>query len=172
MFLTIFSLDPITDDENSHVHGVLTADNLFDGTISTNTEHFYVEPSEKYSKELPKSGVHSIIYKLSDVKIDTHNHKDVEHEAHCASAKLHRKIQRQKQNIDDDERTNLFRIIKENNVNEKSDLNLNQLKSNGDVISRKQSDNHDDKFNVINKRSKRWLKRDDEVSFQIFLCLN
>lgn len=140
---------------------MLTADNLFDGTITTNTEHFYVEPSEKYSKELPKAGVHSIIYKLSDVKIDTHNHNDVEHEAHCASAKLHRKIQRQKL---DDERTNLFRIIKDKNVNEKSDLNLNQLISNGDVISRKQSDNHDDKLNVIKKRSKRWLTSDDGVS--------
>lgn len=142
---------------------MLTSDNLFDGTISTNTEHFYVEPSEKYSKELPKSGVHSIIYKLSDVKIDTHNHNDVEHGAHCASAKLHRKMQRQKL---DDDRTNLFRIIKENNVNEKSDLNLNQLNSNGDVIRRKkkQSDNHDDKYDVINKRSKRWLSSSDEVS--------
>ncbi|GAB0087445.1 uncharacterized protein DMENIID0001_017470 [Sergentomyia squamirostris] len=74
------------DDENSHVHGVLTSDNLFDGTISTNVETFYVEPARKYSKALDDAGVHSIVYKLSDVK----SHPSLSPE-HCASERLHRK---------------------------------------------------------------------------------
>uniref|UniRef100_A0A1B0EZ19 Uncharacterized protein n=1 Tax=Phlebotomus papatasi TaxID=29031 RepID=A0A1B0EZ19_PHLPP len=74
------------DDENSHVHGVLTSDNLFDGTISTNVETFYVEPSRKYSKALNDAGIHSIVYKLSDVK--SHPSLDTQH---CASEKFHRK---------------------------------------------------------------------------------
>lgn len=141
---------------------MLTEENLFDGTISTNTEHFYIEPSNKYSKELPKSGIHSIIYKLSDVKIDTHNHNDIDHADHCASEQLHRKIGRQRRTAEN-AKSNLFSRIK--NVNEKSDFNVNHLKSNDDVISRKLSDNHD-RFDVINQRSKRWLSN-EEVSFNL-----
>ena len=74
---------------------MLTADNLFDGTITTGTEQYYIEPSDKYSEELGKNGVHTIIYKLSDVKMDVHKHnKDKsDHETHCASEKLYRKMQ-------------------------------------------------------------------------------
>lgn len=134
---------------------MLTADNLFDGTISTSTEHYYIEPSHKYSKELPKSGVHSIIYRLSDVKVSAnhHNHAD------CASEKLFRKSQRERENNLLNEKSS--RLTNENNVNEKSDPNLNALNLNGDVISSRLSDNHEDKLGVV-KRSKRWLS-DEEV---------
>ncbi|XP_055696634.1 uncharacterized protein LOC129797822 [Lutzomyia longipalpis] len=76
----------LEDDENSHVHGILTSDNLFDGTISTNVETFYVEPALKYSKALDDAGIHSIVYKLSDVK----SHPSLNAQ-HCASEKFHRK---------------------------------------------------------------------------------
>jgi hypothetical protein len=89
----------ILDDENSHVHGVLTKDNLFDGTIITSTEHFYVEPSQRYSEKLSQSGVHTIIYKISDVKLNAHNQNYVnplankhDHDKHCMSEKLHQKL--------------------------------------------------------------------------------
>jgi hypothetical protein len=153
-----FISSPVTDDESSHVHGVLTADNLFDGTISTSHEHFYIEPSHKYSKELPKSGVHSIIYKLSDVKVNA-NHRD-HHAGDCASEKLFRKLQRERENnLLNEEKSS--RLTNENNVNEKSDLNLNALNLNGGVISSRLSDNHEDKLDVV-KRFKRWLS-DEEV---------
>lgn len=153
---------PVTDDESSHVHGVLTADNLFDGTISTSTEHFYIEPSHKYSKDLPKSGVHSIIYKLSDVKLNTHNRDDIDsthsvHEPHCASERLHRKLTKENNLLK--KSNSKSRLTNEkNNVNEKSDIKLNKLKLNDGVIS---SDNHKDKLDVV-KRFKRWLL-DEEV---------
>lgn len=89
------------DDENSHVYGVLTSDNLFDGTITTRTEQFYIEPSHKYSKTLAENGVHSIIYKLSDVRLNAHNHNhadpltnSTDHHLHCSSEKLHRRTKR------------------------------------------------------------------------------
>lgn len=140
---------------------MLTADNLFDGTISTNTEHFYIEPSHRYSKELPKTGVHSIIYKLSDVKMNTKDRNDIdsmhsEHEPHCASEKLFRKLQKEKNNLLKKSTRKSSLTNKKENVNEKSDNNLNKLKLNDGVISSRQSDNHKDKLDVI-KRFKRWL---------------
>jgi hypothetical protein len=140
---------------------VLTADNLFDGTISTSSEHFYIEPSHKYSKDLPKSGVHSIIYKLSDVKLNTKDHSvDAKHEPHCASEKLFRKIQKEKNNLLK-KSSSKSSVTNEKYVNEKSDTNLNKFKLNDGVISRKLSDNRKDKLDVV-KRFKRWLP-DEEV---------
>ncbi|XP_050067990.1 uncharacterized protein LOC126556645 [Anopheles maculipalpis] len=65
----------VEDDEHSHVHGVLTSDNLFDGTVVTNLEQYYIEPAARYSPELERRhGVHTVIYKLSDVKIHQNHH--------------------------------------------------------------------------------------------------
>uniref|UniRef100_A0A182K556 Uncharacterized protein n=1 Tax=Anopheles christyi TaxID=43041 RepID=A0A182K556_9DIPT len=65
----------LSDDEHSHVHGVLTSDNLFDGTVVTNLEQYYIEPAARYSPELERRhGVHTVIYKLSDVKIHQNHH--------------------------------------------------------------------------------------------------
>lgn len=55
------------DDENAIVHGVLTEDNLFDGSIITQTENYYVEPAHKYSNKLNDNGIHTIVYRTSDV---------------------------------------------------------------------------------------------------------
>lgn len=63
-----------TDDDNAFVHGILTSDNLFDGTITTNLEQYYIEPSNKYSNDLHKAGVHSIVYKISDVEMHQMSH--------------------------------------------------------------------------------------------------
>lgn len=157
----------VTDDENSHVHGVLTADNLFDGTISTATEHFYIEPSHKYSQELPRSGVHSIIYKLSDVKMNLNNNRnDVdsspnEHEPHCASEKLFRRLKEEKSNLLKKSNSESRLSNKLNNVNEKSETNLKELNRNDGGLGSWQSDNHKHKPDVV-KRFKRWLP-DEEV---------
>lgn len=144
---------------------MLTADNLFDGTISTSTEHFYIEPSHKYSKDLPKTGVHSIIYKLSDVKMNMNNPNDVdstrsEHGSHCASERMFRRLQKEN-NLFKVSHDSKSRLTNENIVNEKSEINLNKFKLNGGVTSSKQSDNPKDKLGAV-KRFKRWLP-DEEV---------
>ncbi|XP_052863745.1 uncharacterized protein LOC128270386 [Anopheles cruzii] len=65
----------VEGDDDSHVHGVLTSDNLFDGTVVTNLEQYYIEPAARYSPELERRhGVHTVIYKLSDVKIHQNHH--------------------------------------------------------------------------------------------------
>lgn len=56
-----------SDDDSAVVHGVLTEDNLFDGSIITQTENYYIEPAHKYSIKLNENGIHSIVYKTSDV---------------------------------------------------------------------------------------------------------
>lgn len=77
----------VSGDDNSLVHGVLTEDSLFDGTISTNVEHYYVEPARRYSTRLTDLGIHSVVYKVSDVIMKGGNTAP----DHCASEVLHRK---------------------------------------------------------------------------------
>lgn len=55
------------DDDTAVVHGVLTEDNLFDGSVITQTENYYIEPAHKYSAKLNDNGIHTIVYKTSDV---------------------------------------------------------------------------------------------------------
>lgn len=70
-----------TDDDSSVVYGVITADGLFDGTIWTPTEEYYIEPISRYDISHPS--MHSVIYRRSDVE---HPHTGTEH---CASHLLH-----------------------------------------------------------------------------------
>lgn len=162
LFLFFF----ISDDENSYVHGILTSDNLFDGTISTNTDHYYVEPASKYLKELDSRGIHSVVYKLSDVNLMTthpNNALDVESNKknnsdnnnkskihHCASERMYRKMLKQQNPL-------MQALEKDENLHhQKSDLYKyyrNVLL--GDKISGSR------KIKEF-KRRKRWLN--DEVS--------
>ncbi len=59
----------VSDDERTKVHGIITRDGLFDGTITTQFEEFYVEPVSRYRGAAgdPDIGTHSIVYKISDV---------------------------------------------------------------------------------------------------------
>lgn len=54
------------DDERASVRGVVTSDGLFDGTISTAVEEYYVEPSSRYVQTV-SPWYHSIAYRSSDV---------------------------------------------------------------------------------------------------------
>jgi hypothetical protein len=147
----------ILDDENSHVHGVLTADNLFDGTINTATEQYYIEPSHKYSNDLPKNGIHTIIYKLSDVKMNVHNHNnnnnnnnnnnDIDHHTHCASERLFRKLKNNVEFINN-------RVDNERDVNQKSEINLKHIRK----LNRSTSGVESLQAESEHRRSKRWLK--------------
>lgn len=75
------------------------------------------------------------------------------HEPHCASEMLHRKLENEQK----------FMKSNSNNVNEKSDINLNESKLNGGVISKRQSDKK-----AVSKRVKRWSP-DEEVSCYLFI---
>lgn len=60
----------VLDDETAVVHGIITKDGLFEGTISTHLEDYHVEPLNRYfpnniTDHSPR--YHSIIYKSSDV---------------------------------------------------------------------------------------------------------
>ncbi|KAK6617564.1 hypothetical protein RUM44_005152 [Polyplax serrata] len=68
----------IEGDEDSFVQGVVTEEGLFDGTIFTKNEIFYVEPISRYTPSKnqhqnltlsPPQNIHTIIYKTRDVKI-------------------------------------------------------------------------------------------------------
>ncbi|XP_037944098.1 putative mediator of RNA polymerase II transcription subunit 24 [Teleopsis dalmanni] len=85
----------VCNDENSNVHAILTNDNLLDGTIETSSEQYYVEPAHRYSSDLPASGVHSIIYKVSDVHMDKSAAASPTTSSpaeHCASERLKRSL--------------------------------------------------------------------------------
>ncbi|KAL9693462.1 hypothetical protein quinque_012747 [Culex quinquefasciatus] len=72
----------VEDDDASLVTGVLTRDALFDGTIVTSLEQYYIEPAARYEPDLlERHGIHTVIYKLSDVRIrqDHHGHDDDDH---------------------------------------------------------------------------------------------
>jgi hypothetical protein len=73
---------------------VLTKDNLFDGTITTKLEQYYVEPSNKYNPDLEASGIHTVVYRLSDVHIDGHPIEANHRSEHCASERLRRREKR------------------------------------------------------------------------------
>ncbi|XP_017846933.1 disintegrin and metalloproteinase domain-containing protein 10 isoform X2 [Drosophila busckii] len=86
----------LEDDESAHVHAILTSDNLLDGTIETQAEHYYIEPAQRYSQQLAESGVHSIVYKLSDVNMQESSLAGAlpaqpPSKTHCASERLRRK---------------------------------------------------------------------------------
>lgn len=147
----MFCLFP--DDDNSHIEAVLTNGNLLDGTIITNTEQYYMEPSERYSSELAKSGIHSIVYKLSDVQMKKSiangtmsTTVPLDSAQHCASERLHRKMLR-----NDYKRKRKSK----HDVDDLADVN-------DDIHDDKNSVSDFSRKNVNRKRTKRWLP--DEVS--------
>lgn len=96
--------------------------------------------------------------------MNTKDRNDIDsmhNEPHCESEKLFRKLQKEKKNNLLKKSTRKSSLTNENNVNEKSDNNLNKRKLNDGVISSRQSDNHKDKLDVL-KRFKRWLP-DEQV---------
>lgn len=74
-----------TGDESAMVQGVVTKDGLFDGSIVTRFEEYYIEPTSRYlnKNEDTSPPYHSIAYRTSDVTTPPH--------ASCASHQLHQK---------------------------------------------------------------------------------
>ena len=48
------------------MHGVIGSDGLFDGSVVTASEHYYIEPAQRYFSD--QQPFHSLIYRLSDVR--------------------------------------------------------------------------------------------------------
>ncbi|CAG4918191.1 unnamed protein product [Colias eurytheme] len=121
----------LEDDETSHVYGVITAEGLFDGTIWTSTEEYYVEPISRYNVDHPN--MHSVIYRRSDVD-HPHNNRDT---THCASHLLHIKGTI-------GQHGELFNFTQE--------LSITEIPFNNKT---------EDLGTEINRRKKRWLPEDE-----------
>lgn len=91
-----------TGHDDSIVHGILTENNLFDGSIITPTENYYIEPASRYSSELIDNGIHTIVYKTSDVHMLPHQKSpsstDPTTKHYCASQRLHEKMKNRRNN--------------------------------------------------------------------------
>jgi len=58
----------VSDDDLAEVRGLVTEDGLFDGTISTRLEDFYIEPVSRYVEQNSSApNFHTIVYRSSDV---------------------------------------------------------------------------------------------------------
>ncbi|KRT86861.1 hypothetical protein AMK59_2346, partial [Oryctes borbonicus] len=77
----------LEDDDTATVYGIITKDGLFDGTVFTAADDFYIEPVRRYvafdSTAKKSPSFHSIIYKGSDVR------DILKTGASCASHRLH-----------------------------------------------------------------------------------
>ncbi|XP_050669328.1 uncharacterized protein LOC126968374 [Leptidea sinapis] len=121
----------LEDDESSHVYGVITAEGLFDGTIWTASEEYYVEPLTRYNFEHPS--MHSVIYRRSDVE----HPDDNRNASNCASHLLHVK----------------------GTVGKHGELfNFTEETPNKNIPF---SNKSDDLSSEINRRKKRWLPEDE-----------
>ncbi|KAL0271099.1 UNVERIFIED_CONTAM: hypothetical protein PYX00_008305 [Menopon gallinae] len=100
----------VEGEENSSVQGIVTDEGLFDGTIFSKNEIYYVEPIARYrpsnnqhqfGSSWPQQhrGVHTIIYKTSDVEVPPsfRNHP-------CASQSLHLSERRKRSALFGDDR--------------------------------------------------------------------
>lgn len=168
-FFSVFCF--LSDDESSHVHAILTSDNLLDGTIETNSGHYYLEPAHRYSHDLPASGIHSIVYKVSDVnmqkgggiggvdrdastpmsKTQADGARASQAAVHCASERLRRSM--------------LLDDLKRRKANGDELRGRGKSKNFGTSIEENQEESSAANTANAHKRRKRWLP--DEVSYLI-----
>jgi disintegrin and metalloproteinase domain-containing protein 10 len=127
----------LPDDENSSVHGIITSNGLFDGTIQTLHETYYVEPLHRYN--LNHSKIHSAIYKSSDVV-----HPSKNSTLPCASHLLHT--------------TRRQNSAKHREVESRHPMHQGTI-----VRIIRDYDNDIDSL-PRHKREKRWLPNDDDVA--------
>ncbi|RZF47674.1 hypothetical protein LSTR_LSTR006310 [Laodelphax striatellus] len=72
------------NDDDAVVKGVVTSEGLFDGTISTQADDYFVEPVSRYADAFPNhtpAAFHTVVYRRSDVRWPP--------QAGCASHRLH-----------------------------------------------------------------------------------
>lgn len=81
-------------ESDSHIHGVISRDGVFEGKITTENEQYVIEKSDRHFPE--RQPFHSVIYRHSDVQMDAFRG------SFCHSDELHRKVKRWQ---DEDTRT-------------------------------------------------------------------
>jgi disintegrin and metalloproteinase domain-containing protein 10 len=113
------------------VYGVITSEGLFDGTIWTPTEEYYVEPLSRYNEQHPN--MHSVIYRRSDVENPYQNNEG----SPCASHLLH---------------------LKRTLGQEGELFNFSDLPSKEDLPLNNRTE---DLNSEIHRRKKRWLPEDE-----------
>uniref|UniRef100_A0A1B0AGN0 Uncharacterized protein n=1 Tax=Glossina pallidipes TaxID=7398 RepID=A0A1B0AGN0_GLOPL len=169
------------NDENSHIHAILTNDNLLDGTIETNTDHFYIEPSQRYSRNLNDTGIHSIIYRLSDVdmrrrdafmKSKKKTSSSVASVEHCASERLKRSIllDELKRRMASGEEIRLYNFQAE----AEADAETFNVSMNDDYRQHKSErlkGHLEGKANCLHRRFKRWLPEESFSWAETMQCM-
>lgn len=73
-----------SEDENAVVQGVVTDDGLFDGTVVTGFEEYYIEPTSRYlpGDEDTSPPYHTIAYRASDVMTPPSPRRCASHDLH------------------------------------------------------------------------------------------
>ncbi|KAF3421732.1 hypothetical protein E2986_12374 [Frieseomelitta varia] len=95
----------IPKDENAMVQGIVTEDGLFDGTVVTGFEEYYIEPTNRYSnkEENTSPPYHSIAYRASDVLTPRRSLPCASHHLHQSAS--HDSTERGKHGYANDSRT-------------------------------------------------------------------
>ncbi|CAL7938366.1 unnamed protein product [Xylocopa violacea] len=77
----------VLEDDNAMVQGVVTEDGLFDGTVVTGFEEYYIEPTSRYlnNEGDTSPSYHSIAYRASDVLTPPRALPCASHHLHQAS---------------------------------------------------------------------------------------
>ncbi|XP_039290316.1 disintegrin and metalloproteinase domain-containing protein 10 isoform X2 [Nilaparvata lugens] len=80
----------LQDEDDAVVKGVVTSDGLFDGTISTRLDDYFVEPVSRYLDAFPATpaAFHTVVYRGSDVRWPA--------ATKCASQRLHLRRKKKK----------------------------------------------------------------------------
>ncbi|XP_043524571.1 disintegrin and metalloproteinase domain-containing protein 10-like isoform X2 [Frieseomelitta varia] len=95
----------VLEDENAMVQGIVTEDGLFDGTVVTGFEEYYIEPTNRYSnkEENTSPPYHSIAYRASDVLTPRRSLPCASHHLHQSAS--HDSTERGKHGYANDSRT-------------------------------------------------------------------
>ncbi|XP_071866505.1 disintegrin and metalloproteinase domain-containing protein 10 isoform X2 [Bombus fervidus] len=95
----------VLEDDNAMVQGIVTEDGLFDGTVVTGFEEYYIEPTNRYlNKEEDTSPTyHSIAYRASDVLTPRRSLPCASHQLHQSAT--HDSTERGEHDYGNDSRT-------------------------------------------------------------------
>ncbi|CAK9807652.1 Disintegrin and metalloproteinase domain-containing protein 10 [Anthophora quadrimaculata] len=104
----------VLGDENAMVQGLVTEDGLFDGTVVTGFEEYYIEPTNRYlnNEEDTSPPYHSIAYRASDVLTPRRVVPCASHQLHQADS--HNSMESAAHSYGNDSRTLYEPVLGEN----------------------------------------------------------
>ena len=147
LVLTLYSL---LTDEPSRIHGLITKEGQFEGTIYLPTETYFIERSNQHFSGNPE--FHTIIYRLSDVTFNSSSPT-------CAHDKLYRK---------QSELNKRKMTSPESDVVTKTsdDTETEWQQRYGEKVN---SNQHDDEENTFNHRRKKRAIDPNKVTCELYL---